>query len=167
MLCGLMGAGKTAVGRPLAATLSRVYWDNDDALVRATGRTAARLVLEEGAVAAHRRELEVLAEGLRLEPPAVLGAAAAAVDEPQGRSLLRSAFAVWLRARPETLAARLAHDDGHRPFLRGDLPATLREMERRRAPLFREVARLVLDVDEATVGETVDRIRSALPLEVL
>jgi shikimate kinase len=161
LLIGMMGAGKSTVGRELARQLGRPFLDND-ALVRAgTGREPAEIDASDGEDALHRAEADALRTAIARRGASVIGVAGAIVDDAAERERLAGAgFVVWLRARPETLRARIGSGAGRRPEATdlGWLAARSSERE----PVYRAVADLVVDVDERSVAEIVDRIRSAL-----
>jgi shikimate kinase len=158
VVLGMMASGKTTVGEALARELGRPYLDNDELLERATGRTA-REIAHEGSTASMRAaERAALEEAGRIDEPVVVGAAGGTVLDPADRALLRkTGRVVWLRARPETLLARVLKDaatdtGGHRPWV-DDTPAAAdawirREVEQR-ARLYATVADLIVDVERA------------------
>ena len=153
VLIGTMGSGKTTVGRALAARLGRAYLDNDAALRTATGRTPAEVLAAEGEERLHALEAEVLAASLRAEGPAVVSAPGSVAASPE---LLARETVVWLRARPETLAARVAGSSG-RPF-----PEEAAARDAARRPAYEAMATLVVDVDDRTVEEVVEEIVARL-----
>jgi shikimate kinase len=160
VLVGMMGAGKTTVGGALAARLGRRYWDNDAELRRLAGGDAATVLAASGADALHALEDEVLARGLAESD--VVVAAPGSVALAPGR--LRGETVVWLRARPETLAARVA-GGADRPFVGGGL-AAVRALDAERRPGFAAVADVVVDVDDLRPSEVVDRVVAALRIAV-
>jgi shikimate kinase len=124
VLVGLMGAGKTTVGRQLAALLGRPFVDNDQQVVAASGRTVAEISTRAGVAEMRRLEREALAEALESRVPAVITAAAGVVLDDETRRWLCAPFVAWLRVDPATLAVRVSHDPV-RPLL-GDDPVTPR-----------------------------------------
>ena len=92
--------------------------------------------------------------------PAVIGAAASVVTDPAIRDLLRGHFVVWLDTDLDQLAER-DDDDGHRPALGADRRAALQAQWDERAPLYREVASLVVHPDREDDERTVDEIAQA------
>lgn len=160
VLVGLMGSGKTTVGRTLAARLGRPFVDNDVALQERTGHSARQIADSEGADALHRREAEALVAALGKPEPAVVAAAAAAPFEPVAAAALRSHDVVYLRASPAVLAARLAlvaETDDHRPFVDRDAGVVLdRQFEQRDAG-YRALATLTVDAED-TSDAIVDEI---------
>ncbi len=161
LLVGMMGAGKTSVGTALAARLGRPFLDNDELVRTQTGREPPEIDATDGEDALHRAEADALRAAVARPGPAVIGVAGAIVDDPRERArLARSGFVVWLRARPETLRARIGSGAGRRHEAT-DLD-WLAARSREREPAYRAVADLIVDVDERAVDEVVDRIQAAL-----
>jgi shikimate kinase len=108
LLIGMMGAGKTTVGRLLADELGWAYVDSDEQVEAMTGQSVRELFERGGEQAFRPLEAHALAAALAREEPAVVSVAGGAVLEPANRSLIRRAgTVVWLRARPATLARRV------------------------------------------------------------
>ncbi len=160
-LLGLMGAGKSTVGRELAARTGWPYVDNDELVRRQTGRDPAEIRATDGEDVLHLAESEAFDAALGLPPPIVLGVAAAVVLEPEGREALRDGgHVVWLRASPETLLARVGTGAGRRAEATD--PAWVRQRAREREPLFAAAASQIVDVDDVSAGEVADRILAEL-----
>ena len=154
VLIGLMGVGKTTVGRLLAARLHWSFWDNDEALQATVGTTAAQLQQEHGQGALHETEDRLLREALRTEAPTVFAAASSVVLNP---SVLRGALAVWLRTSTANEERNIARSDQrHRP-LPVDAAAALERMSADRLALYGSIANVVVDVgtDPASTCERV------------
>ena len=151
VVVGTMGAGKTTVGQLLAHRLDRPFVDSDERITEARGATAAELADEEGIDAVHRLEAAVLLEALDEAAPSIVAAAASVVTDRSARARLRrdDVTVVWLRGRPETLAARVEPGD-HRPLLAEDPEAVLARLDAERTPLYEEVADVTVDVDGRT-----------------
>jgi len=158
LLVGMMGAGKTTVGKLLARRLGWRYVDSDDEVQAATGRTVKELFEAGGEEAFRPLESEALAAALDDDRPAVVSVAGGAVLDPANRELLRRAgTVVWLRATPETLLGRVRADTSaaharagavdHRPLLEGDPAGTIARLERERRPIYEGVADVTVDVD--------------------
>jgi shikimate kinase len=158
LLVGMMGAGKTTVGELVAGRLGWGYRDSDADVESATGMTVPELFAAWGEDAFRQAETAALARACAGTDPVVISVAGGAVLREANRDLLTaSGTVVWLRARPETLAARVG--DGHgRPLLGDDPGAALVELDAVRRPLYAEVADLVIDVDDFTAPEVATRI---------
>jgi shikimate kinase len=143
VLTGLMSSGKTSVGRALARRLRRPYLDNDSELERRTGDSARGIAGREGLDALHEDEAAAFLAALATPQPAVVGAPASTIADPEIRRRLRDHYVVWLDTDLATLARRLRHQS-HRPDVDGDLQAFLGRQYAERAPLYRETASLVV-----------------------
>jgi shikimate kinase len=158
ILVGMMGAGKTTVGRRLAERLGWAYLDSDAQVMASTGRTVPELFAAEGEDAFRAVESRVLADALTGDEPVVVAAAGGSVLAPANRSLMtRSGTVVWLRADPSVLARRVGAGEG-RPLLDDDPPGALVALERERRPHYASVAAVTVDVDELTPPEVVERL---------
>lgn len=178
VLAGMMGSGKTFIGKALAEATGRPYVDNDQLVERATGHTSRELLERGGTAAVRAAEAEALQVGLRETGGPILGIAGGTVLDPDLRRLLDTdaVRVVWLRATPGTLARRVLADDDdaegeHRPWHEGDSirpEAWLAREAERRAPLYADVADLTVDVDadgrDRPAGEIVDEIVRGLRL---
>jgi 3-dehydroquinate synthase len=157
----MMGAGKSVVGRLVAARLGWPWVDSDEEVQRRTGRTVAWLFGERGEAAFRAEEARVLADALARKGPLVISVAGGAVLRTDNRAVLREgAFVVWLRAELDTLAARVTGSD-HRPLLAGDHAARLAALYAARGPHYEELADVVVDVDALGPGEVADQVVTA------
>jgi shikimate kinase len=147
VLVGLMGSGKTSVGRLLARRLGRPLVDNDEELERRTGLRAADVAERDGVGALHELEAEILLDALESAVASIVVAAASVADDDRSMRVLRSPAVevVWLRGATDTLAAR-ASGSSHRPLDR-DAEALLAEQAARRDPRYATVASHVVDVE--------------------
>jgi shikimate kinase len=158
LLVGMMGAGKTTAGKLVAKKLGWDYVDSDAEVEKETGMTVPELFDRDGEAAFRNAETRALRRGCASARPVVVSVAGGAVMRAENRALLHSAGRViWLRARPETLAARVG-DGAGRPLLNGDPAAALRTLDAVRRPLYAEVADETIDVDDLSAGEVVARI---------
>jgi shikimate kinase len=161
LLIGMMGAGKTTVGHALAARLGSPYLDNDELLARAVGKDTREVQLEDGEDALRRAESLALTQALTVPTPVIAAVAGGVVTDPTDRDRLRrGGFVVWLRADLDTLIARVRGTD--RPWLGGSPEVAMRELYAGRAPLYAEVASLIVDVAGSTPEQTADTIVAAL-----
>jgi shikimate kinase len=158
VLIGLMGAGKTTVGRECARRLGRTFVDTDD-LVTATARATVDQIFAEAGEAGFRRlERDVVSDVCASPEPLVVACGGGAVLDPENRHALRSAgIVVWLRAPATTLAGRVG-DGSTRPLLRDDPVGVLTRLERLREPAYEAAAHVRVDtegVDADTVAGAV------------
>lgn len=161
VLLGMMGAGKTTVGRLLAEQMGVPYLDNDEAVKAMTGREPAEIRDTDGEAALHELESAALRWALDRPPPMVVGAAGWIAEDPRASGLLGpDVSAVWLRATPETLHARIGEGKGRRVEAT-DLAWIARHASAR-APAYEALADLVIDVDARTPREVADLISASL-----
>lgn len=161
LLVGMMGSGKSTVGRVLAARTGWPYVDNDELLRTRTGREAAEIEATDGEGILHLAETDALDAALALPLPVIVGVAAAVVLDPAAREALReNGHVVWLRARPETLADRIGSGQGRRDDATD--VGWLKHRARERETLYGDVASQVVDVDDRTPDEVADLILAEL-----
>jgi shikimate kinase len=160
-LIGLMGAGKSTVGRRLAKRIGLPFVDADGEIEAAAGLSVAEIFERHGE--AHfrdgeRRVLARLIEG----PPRVIATGGGAFMDPETRALiLERCIAIWLDAEIETLAERVGRRD-HRPLLKGKDPlALLGGLAEVRNPVYAE-AHLRIRGGAVPHEQMVDRILAAL-----
>jgi shikimate kinase len=164
VVMGLMGAGKSEIGRRLATRLGRPWRDSDRDIEAMTGLTVRQLRDRDGVDAMHALEAKHLIDALATREPDVISAAASTVDVPECREALKApdVAVVWLRASPEVLARRFAAADKHRPEF-GDSPlAFLTEQAARRNPQFASLDPVVIDVDAVRPGAAAAQAMEAL-----
>lgn len=158
LLVGMMGAGKSTTGHLLARQLGWRYRDSDADVESSTGLTVPELFARDGEAAFRTAEARVLADACADPSPSVVSVAGGAVLSADNRRLVAaSGIVVWLRARPETLAARVGDGIG-RPLLGDDPASALIHLAEVRAPLYAEVADVILDVDDLDPASVADRI---------
>ena len=166
LLVGMMGAGKTTTGHLLADRLKWGYRDSDADVEAATGLTVPELFARDGEAAFRRAEATVLAEACADPSPSIVSVAGGAVLSEENRRLIASSgLVVWLRARPDTLATRVGTGTG-RPLLGDDPAEAVVRLDAVRAPLYAELADVVIDVDELTAVTVADRIVKAVDAAV-
>jgi shikimate kinase len=162
LLVGMMGAGKTTVGRLVADRLSWHYADSDHEVESTAGQTVAELFARGGEREFRPLESAALAAAVAGDEPVVVAVAGGAVLDAANRALLRGAgTVVWLRAEPSTLAARVV-SGSHRPLLGNDPAGALERLDAERRPLYEEVADAVVDVDDLDPEAVADRVVGAL-----
>lgn len=161
-LVGLMGAGKTSVGRMLAKRLNKDFYDADAEIESATGVKIPVIFDIEGESGFRAREEKAI-ERLTGLHNIVLATGGGAVLSPANRTRLRQCGRViYLRAAPEDLWRRTRRDR-NRPLLQTGNPlAKLKELHAQRDPLYSEVADLVVDTGAQSVGNLTTHIQQLL-----
>jgi shikimate kinase len=156
VLVGLMGAGKTSVGKRLAALLGVGFNDSDSRIVEAAGMSIPEIFESLGEPAFRDGERRVIARLLG-EAPGVLATGGGAFVEPRTRAEIAArATSVWLRADLETLWERVRDRPG-RPLLQTPDPrGTLAELDRKRAPVY-GLADVVVDSRKRVSHEAMAR----------
>lgn len=144
-LVGLMGAGKTTIGKALAKRLGWRFVDSDHEIEARTGVSIPTIFEIEGEEGFRRRETQVLRE-LTALPHIVMATGGGVVIAEENRQLLRdNGFVVYLDVSPAQLYERTRHDR-NRPLLQvADPLRRLQELLEVRGPYYREVADLVVD----------------------
>ncbi|WP_333841238.1 shikimate kinase AroK [Pelomicrobium sp.] len=161
-LVGMMGAGKSTVGKLLARRLGKTFLDSDHEIRRRTGVEIPVIFEIEGEEGFRAREAAILRE-LTQQEDVVLATGGGAVLRPENRALLKArGTVIYLRGSVEELWARTRHDR-NRPLLQtADPKARLGELLQERDPLYREVADLVVDTSRASAPALARRIEKRL-----
>lgn len=161
-LVGLMGAGKTSVGKVLAKRLGKQFLDSDHEIERATGVRIPVIFEIEGESGFRQREARVIA-GLSERSDIVLATGGGAVLLPENRANLHArGTVVYLRAHPRELWLRTRHDR-NRPLLQTANPLQrLEELYVERDPYYREVAHIIMDTGSQTVSSLAHRLEQRL-----
>lgn len=160
-LVGLMGAGKSTVGKRLADVLGRDFYDSDHEIEKAAGLSISDIFSIHGEAEFRRGERKVL-ERLLGEAPHVLATGGGAYLDPDTRALLRErAVTVWLNADLETLWKRVQKRNT-RPLLKdADPKGVLRRLFEEREPIYAQADLSVTSLD-GPHQTTVDAILAAL-----
>jgi shikimate kinase len=151
ILVGMMGAGKTTVGRMLARRLKRPFHDSDLEIERRCGVRIPLIFDIEGEAGFRAREVQVIAELSALGGIVLATGGGAVLSEQNRRQLASHGKVVYLHARPAHLWQRVRHDR-NRPLLATTNPQKrLEDLYAERDPLYREVADIVLDTGKQAV----------------
>jgi shikimate kinase len=161
VLVGLMGAGKTKIGRRLAARLNLPFSDSDNEIETAAGETIEEIFRKRGEGVFRDGERRVIARLLE-QPPHILATGGGAFMDPATRALIvRRGVSVWLRADLDVLVARVSRRN-NRPLLqRSDPRSVLAELIERRYPIYAE-ADIVIDSSDGSAEQTTTRVIAAL-----
>ena len=161
-LVGLMGAGKTTVGRLLAKRLGMRFVDSDHEIEARTGATISWIFEIEGEESFRRREVETIRD-LTGRSGVVLATGGGAVIHPENRKHLKArGTVIYLRASVNNILQRTMHDKS-RPVLQTEnRKEKLEELARQRDPLYREVADIIVDTGRPNVHAMVQSIMAQL-----
>jgi len=161
VMVGMMGAGKTAVGRRVAARLGWHFVDADQAIEEAAGLPVEEIFARHGEPHFRSGERNVIAR-LLADGPMVLATGGGAFMDAETRArIAASGLSVWLRADVETLVRRTGRRTD-RPLLKaGDRRETITRLVAQRYPVYAE-ADIVVDTDDGPPEDTVERVLAAL-----
>lgn len=161
-----MGSGKSCVGRKLSALLSAPFIDLDDYITKRAGCSIPEIFAKEGEEGFRSRESEALVEVLdKAEAQGeksflVLSLGGGTITRERNAKLLQErSTIIFLRARLETLEARLANGKDNRPLLKQGGMAALLEQ---RTPIYEEYSDIILDTDGMTPMEVAGLIEESL-----
>ncbi len=158
ILVGMMGSGKTTMGRTLARHLDKAFVDSDEEIIRRTGVSIAHIFDIEGEPGFRLRESAALRDLVQRDN-LVLATGGGAILEEQNRALLQhNGIVIYLCASVHDLWQRTRHDRT-RPLLQtGDPHAKLKELFEQRDPLYRQVADIVVQSGKQSVHSLMLRL---------
>ena len=158
ILVGMMGAGKTTIGKVLAHSLNKEFIDSDHEIQERTGVKIPVIFEIEGETGFRKRESEVLFELVKKQN-IILATGGGAVLNPGNRELLRrSGIVIYLRASVNDLYRRTRHDK-NRPLLQTqNLYARLNELYVQRDAFYRETAHIIIDSGKQGIRFLVQRL---------
>jgi len=160
VLVGLMGAGKTNIGRRLAQRLGLPFVDADAEIETAAGETIEEIFERRGEAAFRDGERKVIAR-LLADPIHVLATGGGAFMDASTRALIRErGISVWLKADLELLVARVSRR-GNRPLLKPDPRAALERLIEARYPVYAE-ADITVETVDGPPETTMERVMTAL-----
>lgn len=159
VLVGLMGSGKTTVGRELAKRLKLRFSDSDELIEKSAKLSVREIFVEKGEPEFRRLESEALAVACANTESTVMAVAGGAVVSDSNRALLLShaRCIVWLDAPTSTLVGRTGRAK-HRPLLDGDPVGALNQMRTNRESFYQQIATHKISTQLLTVAQVVDKI---------
>jgi 3-dehydroquinate synthase len=162
ILVGMMGAGKTTVGKALAHSLGKIFIDSDHEIQERTGVKIPVIFEIEGEAGFRKRESEVLVELIK-KNNIILSTGGGAVLSQENRQLLRqNGIVIYLRASVNDLYRRTRHDK-NRPLLQTqNLYARLHELYTQRDAHYRESAHVIIDSGKQGVRQLIHRLINKL-----
>jgi shikimate kinase len=164
VMVGLMGCGKSSVGRRLATRLGMSFVDTDDEIERVAGKSITDIFSDWGETEFRNGERRVIARLLGAGPQ-VLATGGGAFVNPETRENIKAhGISIWLKAELPVLMRRVAKRD-HRPLLKtGDPEATMRKLMEARYPIYAEADVVVESRDvahEVIVTDVIEALRSS------
>lgn len=162
VMVGMMGAGKTAVGRALAQRLGVAFVDSDAEIEAAANMSIPEIFARDGEAFFRRKESQVI-ERLLSERSGVLSTGGGAFLSPRNRAMITDlGVSVWLNADLEVLWSRVRHKDT-RPLLRtADPRATLADIYAARVPVYALADLTVRSDGQTSIDRMTDRVIDAL-----
>ncbi|MDR2881390.1 MAG: shikimate kinase [Azoarcus sp.] len=162
ILVGMMGAGKTTVGRELAKRLNLRFADCDHELIARTGVSVPIIFEIEGEAGFRRRESRLLTE-LLAESDIIIATGGGIVLDPANRTLLSErGTVIYLNVPPYVLWERTRRDR-NRPLLQVENPRErIEDLYRQRDPLYRAVADIIIDGERGSGASMANRIEKEL-----
>ena len=162
ILVGMMGAGKTTVGKLLAKQLGKTFIDSDEEIQRRTGVTIPHIFDVEGEAGFRMRESGVIQELLK-QDNIVLATGGGAIISAQNRAMMKqNGLVVYLKSSVHDLWQRTRHDH-NRPLLQTENPrARLQELHDQRDPLYMEAADMVIHTGKQSVQVLLERLQKKL-----
>jgi shikimate kinase len=162
ILVGMMGAGKTTVGRMLARRLKRPFYDSDHEIERRCGVRIPLIFDIEGEAGFRARETQVIADLCALQGIVLATGGGAVLADENRRQLSAQGNVVYLHARPGYLWQRVRHDRNRPLLATPDPQKKLENLYQERDPLYREAADIVLDTGNQSVQTLVKDLLACL-----
>lgn len=164
ILVGLMGAGKSTIGRNLARILSKEFYDSDRVIEERTGVDIATIFEIEGEQGFRDREEQVIKELCERSDIVLATGGGSILRESNRKNMIKRGHVVYLRTSAELLYSRIKHDK-KRPLMQTDSPLnTLKKLLDDREPYYLEVADAVVMTGKQKVAVLVKRVEEALQL---
>ena len=161
-LVGMMGAGKTTVGRLLAQHLGKTFIDSDEEIQQRTGVTILHIFDIEGEAGFRQREVNAIQELVKLDDIILATGGGVVLNELNCDALRHNGIVVYLKSTVHDLWQRTRHDR-NRPLLQtADPRAKLKELYEQRDPLYTQVADLVIPTGKQSVHSLVLQLQQEL-----
>jgi shikimate kinase len=162
VLIGLMGAGKTTIGRKLALRLNREFVDTDHEIEARSGASVATIFELEGEEGFRRRESKMLAQVMQGQQQ-VVTTGGGAPARTENRPVIARGFVIYLEADPKQLWQRLRKDQS-RPLLSqsSDPRATLEKLHAERDPIYRQLANCIVTSTRGSMGQVLSQIEKEI-----
>jgi len=151
ILIGLMGAGKSTVGRYLSKRMKRQFYDSDAVIVERTGVSIPTIFDIEGERGFRDREEQVIAELTQKQAIVLATGGGSVIREVNRKAISRAGTVVYLKGSADLLFSRIRHDP-NRPLMQTENPLqTLKDLLDKREPMYMSVADLVINTGKQKV----------------
>ena len=159
---GLMGAGKTTIGKQLAKQLGKTFYDADHEIEKRTGVKIPVIFDLEGEAGFRKRETAVIQELAMLKNIVLATGGGVVMAEENREQLKNNGLVIYLRANINDLTHRMRHDK-QRPMLQNvDIRAKLEQLYSERHPLYTSIATLIVDTGSQPVATILHQIEQSL-----
>ncbi len=159
---GLMGAGKTTIGKMLAKKLKKTFYDTDQEIEKKLGVKVSVIFDLEGEEGFRKRETQMIDE-LTRKKNIILATGGGVVLSAENRALLKErGKVIYLNAKPQHLAKRMAYDKDRPLLQQGNMLDTLNQLYKDRHPLYLNVASFIVDTGQQKTQTIIHKIESLL-----
>ena len=159
---GLMGAGKTTIGKLLAKKLKKTFYDTDHEIEKKLGVKVSVIFELEGEEGFRKRETQMIDE-LTSKKDIILATGGGAVLSEENRRLLKErGKVIYLNAKPQHLAKRMAFDKDRPLLQKGNMLDTLNNLYQERHPLYLGVSSFVVDTGQQKTQTIINKIEALL-----
>jgi shikimate kinase len=161
-LIGLMGSGKTTVGKQLALRMHKQFYDSDHEIVARMGVSITTIFEIEGEEKFRERESQVLADLAQKHNIVLATGGGIILREANRHHLQKSGIVIYLHANVDTILERTRFDRS-RPLLQTENPAQkIQELYTQRDPLYREIADIIIDANEVFLPNLIKKVTLAI-----
>ena len=162
ILIGLMGAGKTTLGRQLASELQLDFYDSDQLICERTGVSIPTIFELEGEEGFRHREKTVINELVQLNNIIIATGGGTVLNAENRYKLQKNGHVIYLHAHPQILLSRI-QNDRNRPLLQVEDPLLkLQQLYVQRDPIYRETAHLIIEANDSCTTQTITRLFTLL-----
>ena len=159
---GLMGAGKTTIGKMLAKKLKKTFYDTDQEIEKKLGVKVPIIFDLEGEAGFRKRETQMIDE-LTCKKNIILATGGGVVLSAENRALLKErGKVIYLNAKPQHLAKRMAYDKDRPLLQQGNMLDTLNQLYKDRHPLYLNVASFIVDTGQQKTQTIIHKIEALL-----
>ena len=159
---GLMGAGKTTIGKMLAKKLKKTFYDTDQEIEKKLGVKVSVIFDLEGEEGFRKRETQMIDE-LTRKKNIILATGGGVVLSAENRALLKErGKVIYLNAKPQHLAKRMAYDKDRPLLQQGNMLDTLNQLYKDRHPLYLNVASFIVETGQQKTQTIIHKIEALL-----